>query len=108
MVVGGEDGFALRGFGACAPAAALRLKVAQAAFSERAPWVVRAGAECLCEFAFFASSPQPALVRVAARGQPAGHLASGGGADESEKATEAGSSGGGGVEEEGGFGGEGE
>ena len=27
----------------------------------------------------FASSPQPALVRVAARGQPSGHLASGGG-----------------------------
>ena len=96
---GGVDGCALRGFGACAPAAALRLKVAQAAFSERALWVVRAGAECLCEFAFFASSPQPALVRVAVRGQPAGHLASGGGADGSEKATEAGSSGGGGVEE---------
>ena len=71
----------LRGFGACALAAALRLKVAQAAFSERALWVVRAGAECLCEFAFFASSPQPALVRVAARGQPSGHLASGGGAN---------------------------
>ena len=27
-----------------------------------------------------AQSPQPALVRVAARGQPSGHLASGGGA----------------------------
>ena len=42
---GGVDGCALRGFGACAPAAALRLKVAHAAFSERALWVVRAGAE---------------------------------------------------------------
>ena len=35
----------MRGSGACAPAAALKLKVAQAAFSERALWVVRAGAE---------------------------------------------------------------
>ena len=86
---GRVDGCALRGFGACALAAALRLKVAQAAFSERAPWVVRAGAECLCEFAFFASSPQPALVRVAARGQPSGHLASGGGADAVEEAARA-------------------
>ena len=32
----------------CASAAALTLKVAQAAFSKRAPWVVRAGAECAC------------------------------------------------------------
>ena len=100
MVVGGEDGFALRGFGACAPAAALRLKVAQAAFSERAPWVVRAGAERLCEFVFLASSPQPAFARVAARGQPSGHLASGGGADRREEAAE-GRSAGGGAEEEG-------
>ena len=35
----------LRGFGACALAAALTLKVAQAAFLERALWVVRARAE---------------------------------------------------------------
>ena len=41
----GEDSHALQSFGPCAPAAALRLKVAQAAFSERALWVVRAGAE---------------------------------------------------------------
>ena len=33
----------------------------------------------------FASSPQPALVRVAARGQPSGHLASGGGAAGSDE-----------------------
>ena len=39
----------------------------------------------------FAWSPQPALVRVAARGQPSGHLASGGGADGSEKVAEVGS-----------------
>ena len=71
------------------PAAVLRLKVAQAAFSERAPWVVRAGAERLCEFAFFASSPQPAFVRVAARGQPQGHLASGGGAEAGEEVARA-------------------
>ena len=103
----GEDSHALQSFGPCAPAAALRLKVAQAAFSERALWVACAPVWgfVLCRFA---SSPQPALVRVAARGQPSGHLASGGGADGSEKATEAGSSGGGGVEEEGGIGGEGE
>ena len=37
----------------------------------------------------FASSPQPALVRVAARGQPSGHLASGGGAVESNEGAEA-------------------
>ena len=36
-----------------------------------------------------ASSPQPALVRVAARGQPSGHLASGGDAYESDEAVEA-------------------
>ena len=91
----GEDGLVcVRSFGACAPAAALKLKVAHAAFSERAPWMVRAGAERLWEFAFFASSPQPAFVRVAARGQPSGHLASGGGADGKEEAAE-GSGGGG-------------
>ena len=38
----GELAWCLRGFGACVPAAALRLKVAQAAFSERALWVARA------------------------------------------------------------------
>ena len=37
----GRDGAVLRSFGACAYAAALKLKVAQAAFSQRALW-----AEC--------------------------------------------------------------
>ena len=37
-----------RDFGACIPAAALKLKVAQAAFSKRAPRGVRAEAECAC------------------------------------------------------------
>ena len=45
----------------------------------------------MCELCNFASSPQPALARVAARGQPEGHLASGGGggAEWSDEAAEA-------------------
>ena len=41
----GEDSHALQSFGSCAPAAALRLKVAQAAFSTRALWAVCAGVQ---------------------------------------------------------------
>ena len=51
--------------------------------------MVRVAAERTC-LGFCASSPQPALARVAARGQPEGHLASGGGGAEwSDEAAEA-------------------
>ena len=43
----------------------------------------------VCVLCRFMSSPQPALVRVAARGQPSGHLASGGVADAAEEAARA-------------------
>ena len=78
-----------RSFGACVPAAALKLKAAQAAFSKRALWVACAPVRSACVLCRFASSPQPALVRVAARGQPSGHLASGGVADAAEEAARA-------------------
>ena len=51
--------------------------------SKRAVGCSRQSGVCVCWR--FASSPQPALVRVAARGQPSGHLASGGGAEGGEK-----------------------
>ena len=53
---------------------------------------VDGGAACqcvVCVLCKFVSSPQPALVRVAARGQPSGRLASGGGADGGEEAARA-------------------
>ena len=43
----------------------------------------------VCLICWVASPPQPALVRVAARGQPSGHLASGGGAAGSDEEAEA-------------------
>ena len=52
-------------FGACAPAAALKLKVAQAAFSERALWVECAPVRSVC-VGSVGVVVQPGLARVAA------------------------------------------